>query len=139
MKKILLFITVVFFGLANAQDVSKECEFNYQAYSKKIIEDQGKNIFKSVIEWDFSKTEKNVDCSIEIVPIRDCANGESALRFKEIILLSSKDRNFKKKGMKEIKNSDYMTKCFKWRVVMVNSKTSCEKVTDWEFVSFLNN
>ncbi|MCW1147598.1 hypothetical protein [Flavobacterium lacisediminis] len=139
MKKILLFITFILYGITNAQNLNKGCEFNYQAYSKKIFEDQAKGIFKSVLSWDFSKLENDVEYSIEIVPVRDCINKESAIKFRETVILSSKDENLKKKDSKEISHSDYMTKCFKWRIILVDVKTSCRKVTDWEFISFINN
>jgi len=138
MKKIVLIIAFIFFGVVNAQGVSKECEFSYKTYSRNSIEDQSRNIYKSVLIWDFSKLGKSVDCKIEIVPIRDCFNHENAVKFKETVILSSKDKNFKLKDTKEFGISSYMTKCFKWRIILVDTKTSCEKITDWRFVSFLN-
>jgi hypothetical protein len=139
MKKILLLIAFFFQIHMIAQDKSGNCKFDYQVSLKNILEDETKRIYKSQIFWDFSKLNNKIDCTIEIVPIRDCINGEDAIKFKETILFSTKDKNFKDKDSKEIRIADFMTKCFKWRVIVVDPKTKCEEITDWKYNSFLNN
>ena len=125
--------------LINAQDKSGKCKFDYQVSSKNIFEDETKNIYKTQIFWDFSKLDRRIECKIEIVPIKDCFKGEDAIRYKETILLSNKNKNFKSKDFKEVGISDFMTKCFKWRVIVFDPKTKCEEITDWKYNSFLNN
>lgn len=139
MRKILLLMAFFFVILMNAQEKSGNCKFDYQVSLKNTLEDETKSIYKSQISWDFSKLNNRIDCTIEIIPIRDCINGEEAIKYKESVLFSTKDKNFKDKDSKEIRISDFMTKCFKWRVIVFDPKTNCEEITDWKYNSFLNN
>lgn len=139
MKKILLLFAFVAFGIANAQDKGKDCKFNYKVSSEMIIEDEVKSIYKSEIHWDFSTLNfKNTTCVVEIVPIKDCMNELEALKFKDSIIISSKDENFTSKGVKSLNHIDLMSKCFKWRVVISDAKSSCVETTDWKYSSFLS-
>ena len=44
MKKILLFIGLILFGLANAQNELSKCKFNYELELEKKLENKQKNI-----------------------------------------------------------------------------------------------
>lgn len=139
MKKILLLFAFISFAIVNAQDKGKDCEFNFKVSSNMILEDEVRSIYKAEIQWDFSKLNlKNTTCVIEIIPIKDCVNELNAIKFKDSIVVSSKDENFAVKGTKSLNHIDLMSKCFKWRVVITNEKTSCVETTDWKYSSFLS-
>lgn len=139
MKKILLLFAFIFFAYVNAQDKGKDCKFNYKVSSEMVLEDEVRSIYKAEIHWDFSKLNlKNTTCVIEILPIKDCVNELNAIKFKDPILVSSKDEKFIVKGSKSLNHMDLMSKCFKWRVVITDEKNSCVETTDWKYSSFLS-
>jgi hypothetical protein len=139
MKKIVLIFVFAIMGSAYAQQNSKICNFEYNVSSIETIDDAKKGIYQSEITWDFKKLNlKNIVCTIEIVPILDCFNGMEASNFKNTIFISSKDESFQPKDSKIIKHLEIMSKCYKWRTVIVDSKNSCQETSEWKYCSFLN-
>ncbi|MFD2892824.1 hypothetical protein ACFS5J_12460 [Flavobacterium chuncheonense] len=133
------FLTLFFLGISLfgfSQSKSLNCKFDYTI---KLVE-SGKEVSivdkYAVLSWDFSKlnmTKANVQ--IEVVPILDCFNGETAREFKESILISSSDKNFKTKNSITLKHIEMMAKCFKYRVRIVSN---CEEISDWKYFSYIN-
>jgi len=139
MKKILLFIGLILFGLANAQNELSKCKFNYELELEKKIENKQKNIYNAVFKWDFSKLNSNTNISLEIVPIKDCMTDIYSQNNKETVILSNTDEKFKLKDTWEFGIADLQTKCFKWRLIISDKNISCKEITEWQFVTFTNN
>jgi len=123
--------------LSNAQEQNSNCDFNYQINISPAKSDLLESLQEAQMKWDFSKLKLNKDISvtIEVVPILDCFNNESATDFKETIFISSSQPEFKNKGSFLFKLDDMMSKCFKWRVI-VKSK-SCTETSNWKHFSYL--
>ena len=105
MKKILLFIGLILFGLANAQNELSKCKFNYELELEKKLENKQKNIYNAVFKWDFSKLNSNINISLEIVPIKDCMNDINSQNNKETVNLILNQRTASLKNA-PIRNSD---------------------------------
>ena len=135
----MLFLLFVVCALSMAQDKNQNCKFDFKVYTENQIEDEMRSIYKTEIKWNFSKLDlKNTTCVIEIVPMKDCMNGLDAIKLKPSVIISSTDKNFSAKGSKFINHLELMTKCFKWRVIVTNTKNSCTETTEWKYSSFLS-
>lgn len=136
MKKILLLAMFLLSFFSNGQESNLDCVFVYEL--KASIE--GTTFLDTSVkfDWDFSKLDiKEDEVTIEIIPILDCFNNDSASDFRETIFIKSNEKGFKTKGSKSIKHLDMMAKCFKYRMQIVNS--DCVETSEWEFVSFFDN
>ena len=130
----LFFLGICLFGFS--QSKSSNCHFDYAI---KLVE-SGKEVSivdkYAVLSWDFSKLNMaKTSIQIEVVPILDCFNNDNAKEFKESILISSSDKNFKTKSSITLKHIDMMAKCFKYRVKIVSN---CEEISDWKYFSYIN-
>jgi len=138
MKK-LFFITLFLFYLNNlkAQMSNTLCGFNYEINVSPVESELLSSIQEAQMSWDFSNINfnKKLIVTIEIIPIYDCFNNESAVDFKETIRISSNDTKFNKSGGFLFKHIDMMTKCFKWRVIM--NSVHCVETSNWQYFSYL--
>jgi hypothetical protein len=131
----MLFVLSAF--LSNSQEQNSNCDFNYQINVSPAKSDLLESLQEAQMKWDFSKLKLNKDLTvtIEVVPIFDCFNGETATDFKETIIISSDKSDFKSKGSFLFNLDNMMAKCFKWRVI-VKSK-SCTEASNWKHFSYL--
>ena len=84
----------------------------------------------------FSKLNlKNENVQIEVVGILDCWNNLEGSDLRDlVVILDSKNENFKDRGTVNIMHEGLMAKCFKYRVVIKNE--ICEEVSEWKFVTY---
>lgn len=97
------------------------------------------NIQDVVIDWDFSGVNNVQDLTlvIEVQGLDNCWDELNGINRSELVKYNVEDLNSNKKGNVRVEHLGINAKCFKWRAVVINSAQSCEKVTTWEFKSFL--
>ena len=139
MKNLIIYLFFVSFVTLYAQDKKGNCNFVYQVSVENSINDEIKSIYDSKIQWNFSKLDlKNISCTIEIVPIKDCMNELNATKFKTSFVISSSDAGFSPKGSKVLNYLEFMAKCYKWRVIITDTIKSCSETSEWKYISFLS-
>ena len=112
------------------------CVLNYKAeLTASPIEARNSEKY-AVLDWDFSSI-KDAAIKIEVLPINDCFKKEKALSFKNVIILNIDNKENKLVGSKKLMHLEMLSKCFKWRVFI--TKGNCQKVSDWQYHSFINN
>lgn len=131
----LLFI-LLFSQFMKAQSVASTCEYVYKAEAIACPDETPNSEKNATLNWDFSTIKKGI-IKIEILPIYDCYKSSNAQFFKDKITLNIDGSENKLVGTKVFKHLEMMTKCFKWRVVI--NADGCEKISDWQFHSFIKN
>jgi len=136
MKKVLLFSIFLFFQYGFSQTKLDKNDAIFKGVKLEKLQDSKLDYLnKAKISWDFSNLNvNNKNVSIEVVTIYDCFNWENASDFKQTMNILSKG-NFTIKGSHELIHVELLTKCFKWRVVLVENNET--KVSDWSYFSFL--
>jgi hypothetical protein len=133
MKKIILIVAFIA-QFTYSQDI-KNCKFDYTIVVSEILNKENPKNKLVNISYDFSKVKsKEAIITIEIVPILDCFNELEAKQLKEIIVISSKEENFKKKNSIILEHLKINSKCFKYRVIL---KSNCEEKSSWQYYTFI--
>lgn len=133
MKKYLLLLFLITSSISFSQE--NECEFSYNITFEFGTPEKPWDAFAK-LSYDFSKLNLRKDnVQIEVVGILDCWNNLKGSQLREtVIVLDSKSKNFRNRGVLSLRHNDLRSKCFKYRVVVKNNK--CEKVSDWNFVTY---
>ncbi|GLB49923.1 hypothetical protein [Neptunitalea lumnitzerae] len=134
MKKILLFLPVLFFCIQGFSQKSNDgCTFDYNLEVTKRDDFMTTRDLTATFKWDFTKLNWEAsDVKIEVIPIKDCMNEIQGTEFKDGFRIVLKEAT----GSQELSHRAMGTKCFKWRLVV--SSEGCEKTYSWTYFSFVD-
>ena len=121
-----------------SQSTQINCVENFELDANRISTEHSQ-VDSIILSWDFTKTSNKQDLllSYEIQPLNACWLGLEGKIRSEIIFLKTDYNANNTKSQLEIEFRDLDTKCFKWKAVIINSKTGCKTETKWQFASFL--
>jgi hypothetical protein len=142
MNRILFYLVLVFicypvYGQNTTLDTNS-CVENY-ILEGKTNPKQNHPRNEVTISWDFSRTinKDELEVTLKVQPLNACWKHLEGTNRSDIKIF--KILNFSKKaiGSQKIGYMDLNAKCFKWQVVILDSNTNCETITEWQFLSFL--